>query len=48
MADVNVWQKPYNIVISLQLIKINGKKIKNIKKPLGKENTEKIINTTKL
>ena len=31
MADVNVWQKPlqYCKVISLQLIKINGKKKKN-------------------
>ena len=32
MADVNVWQKPlqYCKVISLQLIKINGKKKKKV------------------
>ena len=33
LIDVNVWQKPlqYCKVISLQLIKISGKKIKEIK-----------------
>ena len=36
LIHVNVWQKPlqYCKVISLQLIKINGKKIKKIKNKL--------------
>ena len=38
LIHVNVWQKPlqyYNIVISLQLIKINGKK--NLKKEKSRD-----------
>ena len=46
LIHVNVWQKPlqYCKVISLQLIKINGKKIKKKKKESKKKN--KFLSTT--